>query len=686
MNNKFGIYLPLNRHLIPFPNHLDRPINMNNNNYNNNNTKTKFDKLSHEELLNINELNISNYKNKLSEIVYSEEEYLGNKKISYEQLLDIINIKESFPENNYKNFKYINYNINNNILFTSNFESGNLKMAIKHSDNEYDLFIRPESNSSKTFQWFYFLVQLNPNIQNIDQEKNIIKFNIINLSKKSIILNEHVRVLCYYNNYWSRDTFNIYFYPNNIPCYSEVQNNININYNYNYSPINTNNNENNNNEINENNNNNEINDNENNNNEINENNNNNNEINYFNTLTFSFNFSKIETDDKYILFSYCYPYTYSNLINFLSTLTLNNNILRFEEIGKTILQNPIQMLLITNFKDSFENIAKKQCILLTARVHPGESNSSFVIQGLIEFLLSNDTIAFKLRKLFLFKIIPMLNSDGVILGNFRYNSIGIDLNRMWNKENIEICPTIYYVHQIIQKTLISREIYFYCDFHGHSVKKNFFLYSCKEKRENNNNYIKYHELVFSHIFNRENIYFDKKSCYNKIHPSKMGTARAVMKLKYGIDLSYCLECSLGSIKLQKNLIYPFTIELYKKIGKDFCIALSKLINNKIYIAVLNNIRVEKKDKEILGKKKKKGKKNKDKEKDKDKDKDKEKEKDNDKDKEIEKDFILPPINVNNINKGNFLSTVSPLLLTRNKSEHSTRSNYHIRKNNLSINK
>ena len=133
------------------------------------------------------------------------------------------------------------------------------------------------------------------------------------------------------------------------------------------------------------------------------------------------------------------------------------------------------MLLITNFRDSFENIAKKQCIILTGRVHPGESNSSFVIQGLIEFLLSNDNIAFKLRNLFIFKIIPMLNSDGVILGNFRYNSKGIDLNRMWNEENIEICPTIYYVHQIIKKTLISREIYFFCDFHGHSVKKNFFF-------------------------------------------------------------------------------------------------------------------------------------------------------------------------------------------------------------------
>ena len=100
MNNKLGIYLPLNKHLIPFPNHLDRPINLNNNNNNNNTTKNKTEKLSHEQLLNINKLNIDNYKNKLSEIIYSEDDYLGNKKISFEQLLDLI--KNYYQKNNIK--------------------------------------------------------------------------------------------------------------------------------------------------------------------------------------------------------------------------------------------------------------------------------------------------------------------------------------------------------------------------------------------------------------------------------------------------------------------------------------------------------------------------------------------------------------------------------------------------------
>ena len=58
-------------------------------------------------------------------------------------------------------------------------------------------------------------------------------------------------------------------------------------------------------------------------------------------------------------------------------------------------------------------------IFLTARVHPGESPSSHVMHGIIEFLVSNDDRAQKLRKVYCFKIIPMLNPDGVYLGNYR---------------------------------------------------------------------------------------------------------------------------------------------------------------------------------------------------------------------------------------------------------------------------
>ena len=61
------------------------------------------------------------------------------------------------------------------------------------------------------------------------------------------------------------------------------------------------------------------------------------------------------------------------------------------------------------------------------------------------------------------------------------NILGKDLNRMWDEPNENICPSIYNTIKMIQKTLDSRDIYFFCDFHGHSNKHNFFLYSCKCK-------------------------------------------------------------------------------------------------------------------------------------------------------------------------------------------------------------
>ena len=68
-------------------------------------------------------------------------------------------------------------------------------------------------------------------------------------------------------------------------------------------------------------------------------------------------------------------------------------------------------------------------VILTSRVHPGESNASYMMQGTLEYLVSDDEGAKQLRDKFVFKIIPMLNPDGVIIGNYRCSLSGLDLNR-----------------------------------------------------------------------------------------------------------------------------------------------------------------------------------------------------------------------------------------------------------------
>lgn len=77
---------------------------------------------------------------------------------------------------------------------------------------------------------------------------------------------------------------------------------------------------------------------------------------------------------------------------------------------------------------------------------------SYLIEYIIDFLLSNHPVARQLRDNFIFKIIPMLNIDGVIVGNYRCNLFGADLNRQWIDPSRKAHPSIYYAKQLIKKS------------------------------------------------------------------------------------------------------------------------------------------------------------------------------------------------------------------------------------------
>lgn len=75
---------------------------------------------------------------------------------------------------------------------------------------------------------------------------------------------------------------------------------------------------------------------------------------------------------------------------------------------------------------------KRRVVVVMARVHSGATPASFVCQGLMELLTSSHPVAATLRQHVIFKIIPMVNPDGVYLGNYRSNIMGVDLNRCWH--------------------------------------------------------------------------------------------------------------------------------------------------------------------------------------------------------------------------------------------------------------
>jgi murein tripeptide amidase MpaA len=114
---------------------------------------------------------------------------------------------------------------------------------------------------------------------------------------------------------------------------------------------------------------------------------------------------------------------------------------------------------------------------LTARHHPGESNSSYIMKGLIDFLISETSLeAIALRKAFVFKIVPMINVDGVIYGNYRCSLSGIDLNRVWFRPNKSLFPEVHGIKRLIEQFNLERQVVLFTDIHGHSMARKAFFY------------------------------------------------------------------------------------------------------------------------------------------------------------------------------------------------------------------
>ncbi|ELR57080.1 Cytosolic carboxypeptidase 6, partial [Bos mutus] len=135
-------------------------------------------------------------------------------------------------------------------------------------------------------------------------------------------------------------------------------------------------------------------------------------------------------------------------------------------------------LLPLYLPDNLREGAEQKVVFITGRVHPGETPSSFVCQGIIDFLISQHPIARVLREHLVFKIAPMLNPDGVYLGNYRCSLMGFDLNRHWLDPSPWAHPTLHGVKQLIIQMYNDPKtsLEFYIDIHAHSTMMNGFMY------------------------------------------------------------------------------------------------------------------------------------------------------------------------------------------------------------------
>ena len=73
-------------------------------------------------------------------------------------------------------------------------------------------------------------------------------------------------------------------------------------------------------------------------------------------------------------------------------------LLRPQELCRTLAGNPCHVITITASTPDPEELRRRKGVVITSRVHPGETNASWMMHGLLEFLTSNAPEARLLRQ------------------------------------------------------------------------------------------------------------------------------------------------------------------------------------------------------------------------------------------------------------------------------------------------
>uniref|UniRef100_A0A3Q0RES4 Cytosolic carboxypeptidase-like protein 5 n=1 Tax=Amphilophus citrinellus TaxID=61819 RepID=A0A3Q0RES4_AMPCI len=343
-----------------------------------------------------------------------------------------------------------------------------------------------------------------------------------------------------------------------------------------------------------------------------------------NQFILSFTHRLLEVRGATTYFSFCYPFSYTECQEMLQQLDesypnaaqLSPSTVYYhrELLCHSLDGNRVDLLTVTNcsgMQDEREvrlpklfpdtntprphRFAGKRVFFLSSRVHPGETPSSFVFNGFLNFILRrDDPRAHALRNMFVFKLIPMLNPDGVVRGHYRTDSRGVNLNRQYLNPSPELHPSIYaaktlllyhHTHNRLHKTQSSTHsnthgagdvavpqveeqesvppqegsVAYYVDLHGHASKRGCFMYgnSLPDESQQVENML-YPRLIAvnSAHFDFLGCNFSEKNMYardKRDGQSKEGSGRVAIHKAIGLLHSYTLECNYNTGKTMNTI-------------------------------------------------------------------------------------------------------------------------------------
>jgi murein tripeptide amidase MpaA len=91
-----------------------------------------------------------------------------------------------------------------------------------------------------------------------------------------------------------------------------------------------------------------------------------------------------------------------------------------------------------DLQESSSGRVAREAVIVMARTHPGETVSNWALESFVTKVLDTPV----LTDHYVFFILPMVNPDGVFLGNHRTGVLGQDLNRNFQHCDLEFFPEI----------------------------------------------------------------------------------------------------------------------------------------------------------------------------------------------------------------------------------------------------
>lgn len=168
---------------------------------------------------------------------------------------------------------------------------------------------------------------------------------------------------------------------------------------------------------------------------------------------------------------------------------------------------------------------------------------------MINFLLSRDVLSHKLRDQLEFWILPMINPDGIIAGNYRCNTQGKDMNRSFFADEdpeaklrlteVEILRS--FMEENFSKKIPEKrkKLKMFLDIHAHSGQRDIFIYAPHHTEEDQNTKIK----NFPAILDKISPYFNFNGCKFGNEKYKKNCARLGVFRDFDLTHSYTIESS-----------------------------------------------------------------------------------------------------------------------------------------------